>query len=189
MRLKLILAVALSLTLAACNRGGDTAETLTPPAFGGAPDLPAVATTPSPLPAPLGDVSAAVNPGLGGVGNFVAGSQESLRAEAGDRIFFQTNSSDLDGRAQDILRGVATWLQTNGGRSLTIEGHADERGTREFNIALGDRRANAVRNFLVASGVPASKVQTISFGKERPAASGSAPRSWALNRRAVFIVR
>jgi peptidoglycan-associated lipoprotein len=123
-------------------------------------------------------------------GNYIGpGSQADLLRNAGsDRVFFQLNSFGLDNDDRDTLRRQAEWLARNPNVSITIEGHCDERGTREYNIALGDRRANAAKNFLQALGVSANRMNTVSYGKERPAASGSDEESWAQNRRAVTIV-
>ena len=105
-----------------------------------------------------------------------------------DRIFFATNKSSLTTAARETLRKQATYLRKNKSLNVTIEGHADERGTREYNLALGERRANSVKEFLVSLGVDAGRITTISYGKERPAADGSSSESWAENRRAVTIV-
>ena len=115
-------------------------------------------------------------------------SQEWLVVNVGDRVFFGFDQSDLQPEAQDTIEKVVAWMQTYPDVTLTIEGHADERGTREYNLALGERRANAVRSYMVALGVPDSRLTTISFGKERPAVLGSNEAAWAQNRRAVFVV-
>ncbi len=106
-----------------------------------------------------------------------------------DRVFFAFDSSVLNSDAQKVLRMQAKWLKANPSVSITIEGHADERGTREYNLALGERRANAVKNYLTSLGVSANRVRTISFGKERPAVVGSNDVAWAKNRRSVTVVR
>lgn len=111
--------------------------------------------------------------------------QSDLVVDVGDRIFFATDSYQLDSEARTILDGQAGWLNQNSGSYITIEGHADERGTREYNLALGERRASAVKNYLTALGVDASRVNVVSYGKERPAVPGSNPTAWAQNRRAV----
>ena len=95
-------------------------------------------------------------------------SAQYLVQNVGDRVFFQTDQSNLDGSARATLRNQAQWLSQNNSVNLIIEGHADERGTREYNLALGARRANAVRDFLISEGVNGSRLQTISYGKERP---------------------
>ncbi|MEM9735818.1 MAG: peptidoglycan-associated lipoprotein Pal, partial [Pseudomonadota bacterium] len=115
-------------------------------------------------------------------------SPEYFRQVVGDRVFFATDRHDLDAEAQATLQGQAEWLASNPGTSATIEGHADERGTRAYNLALGARRANSVRDFLVARGVDPSRLRTVSFGKERPIALGSDPSSWSQNRRSMTIV-
>jgi peptidoglycan-associated lipoprotein len=121
-------------------------------------------------------------------GAVVPGSQADLEANVGDRAFFALNSSVLSSEAQATLGRQAAWLKTNAAVKVTVEGHADERGTREFNLALGERRATAAKNFLVSAGVAANRVATISYGKERPAVVGSSEEAWAQNRRAVTVV-
>ena len=116
-------------------------------------------------------------------------SAKYLVENVGDRIFFATDQSILDASARGALVRQAEWLNQNGGINLTIEGHADERGTREYNLALGARRANAVRDFLISQGVNASRVQTISFGKERPVSLCSEDSCWSKNRRSVSTIR
>src|SRR6516165_1387367 len=128
--------------------------------------------------------------GAGGIGstNIVPGSQQDLEASAGDRVFFAFDRSDISAEAREILTRQADWLRRSPTVSVTIEGHCDERGTREYNLALGERRAQAVKNVLVASGIPASRISTISYGKERPAVVGSSEEAYAQNRRAVTTV-
>ena len=126
---------------------------------------------------------------ISGNTNFAPGSQEELRATVGDRIFFDTDSSSVNSRARGVLDQMVSWMQRNPSKNIRIEGHADERGTRDYNLALGDRRANAVVQYLVSRGVSSSRLSTLSFGKERPVASGSNPTAWTQNRRAVFVVR
>ena len=116
------------------------------------------------------------------------GSQEDLVVNVGDRVFFGFDQFDLSPEARATLDRQAGWLNQYRGVTVTIEGHADERGTREYNLALGDRRANAVKNYLVARGVDPSRIATISYGKERPAVLGSNEASWSQNRRAVTVV-
>lgn len=116
------------------------------------------------------------------------GSQGDFLAKvSSDRIFFDTDSSDVDAEDQATLRSQAQWLARYPRVRATIEGHADERGTREYNIALGERRANSAKNALAALGVDASRLSVISYGKERPDATGSDEASWAKNRRAVTV--
>jgi len=116
------------------------------------------------------------------------GTQEHLVANVGDRVFFDFDKSDLRPDARSTVESLAVWLNNYPATTLTIEGHADERGTREYNLALGDRRANSVRDYLAALGVSANRLSTISYGKERPAVLGSNEEAWAQNRRAVFVV-
>jgi peptidoglycan-associated lipoprotein len=123
-----------------------------------------------------------------GAGALDPSSVEYFRSEIGDRVYFATDSSTLDGAAQQVLRRQAAWLMENGARAATIEGHADERGTREYNLALGARRAAAVRNFLVGEGVAPGRLRTVTYGKERPEALCSDESCWRLNRRAVTVM-
>jgi peptidoglycan-associated lipoprotein len=116
------------------------------------------------------------------------GSQEDLVVNVGDRVFFGFDQFDLSPEARATLDRQAGWLNQYRGVTVTVEGHADERGTREYNLALGERRANAVKNYLVARGVDPSRVSTISYGKERPAVLGSNEASWSQNRRGVTVV-
>jgi peptidoglycan-associated lipoprotein len=126
----------------------------------------------------------------GGIGsrNIVPGSQQDLEASAGDRVFFAFDRADISPEARQILVRQADWLRRYPNVAVTIEGHCDERGTREYNLALGERRAQAVKNVLVASGISGSRISTISYGKERPAVVGSSDESYAQNRRAVTVV-
>jgi peptidoglycan-associated lipoprotein len=128
--------------------------------------------------------------GAGGISSsrFGPGSQQDLAQTAGDRVFFDYDRSDITPEGQEILRRQAAWLKRYPNVSVTIEGHTDERGTREYNLALGERRAQAVKNVLVALGIPAGRMQTISYGKERPAIPHSDETSYAQNRRAVTVV-
>ena len=112
---------------------------------------------------------------------------EYLASGVPDRVFFATNESILTTRSRDTLRKQATWLRQNSGISVVLEGHADERGTREYNLALGERRANAAKDYLMTYGVSASRISVISYGKERPVDSGSNPLSWSKNRRSVTV--
>jgi peptidoglycan-associated lipoprotein len=106
----------------------------------------------------------------------------------GDRVLFEVDQSTLNEQARQLVAQQAAWLMENGSYTAVIEGHADEQGTREYNIALGDRRANAVRDYLVAQGVPASRLRTVSFGKERPVAVCSDESCYSQNRRAVTVL-
>jgi peptidoglycan-associated lipoprotein len=127
--------------------------------------------------------------GNGDSGSIVPGSAEDFkRSVMSDTIHFALDQYDIDATSRSILDSQAGWLMKWPDRRITIEGHADERGTREYNLALGDRRANAAKNYLAARGVDASRISTISYGKERPIALGSDEASWAQNRRAVTVV-
>ena len=116
------------------------------------------------------------------------GSQQDFVVNVGDRVFFESDQTDLTPQAIATLEKQAQWLQTYPRYSFTIEGHADERGTREYNIALGARRAQAVHDYLVAKGVSASRMKTISYGKERPVATCDDISCWSQNRRAVTVL-
>jgi peptidoglycan-associated lipoprotein len=117
------------------------------------------------------------------------GSKEDFLAQAGsDRVLFALDAYDLDDQDKATLDAQALWLAKYPNVNATIEGHCDERGTREYNLALGDRRANAAKNYLVGKGVAAARLTTISYGKERPQVEGSDESAWAQNRRAVTVV-
>ena len=117
-----------------------------------------------------------------------ANLQGYLQNEIGDRVYFETNKHNINSAAAFTLEAQANWLNSTPGFQIIIEGHCDERGTREYNLALGERRANSVKEFLVSLGVEPGRITTISYGKERPAADGSTSESWAENRRSVTIV-
>jgi peptidoglycan-associated lipoprotein len=117
------------------------------------------------------------------------GSQEDLVTNVGDRVFFSFDSIELSVEARATLEKQVQWLRQNPGISVWLEGHADERGTREYNLALAERRAIAVRDYLVALGVDQGRLQTRSFGKERPVDPRSVPEAWDKNRRGVMVVR
>jgi len=122
-------------------------------------------------------------------GAAVPGSRaDFLQSVPADRVFFDFDSYSLDDSDRATLDAQAAWLQRNSGVHVTIEGHADERGTREYNLALGDRRANAARDYLQSRGVAPARMQVISWGKERPANPASTEEAWAENRRAVTVV-
>jgi peptidoglycan-associated lipoprotein len=104
-----------------------------------------------------------------------------------DRIFFDFDSSTITAEGQDTLQKQANYLKEHSDVAVTVEGHCDERGTREYNLALGERRASASKNYLVSLGVEASRIQTISYGKERPAVIGDDESAWSQNRRAVTV--
>ena len=118
----------------------------------------------------------------------VPGSQQDLVANVGDRVFFDYDQFTLKPEARRTLDRQAEWMGRYPNVRLSIEGHADERGTREYNLALGERRANSTRQYLISLGVDANRLAVISYGEERPEALGSDEISWAQNRRAVFIV-
>lgn len=121
----------------------------------------------------------------GGTGSAQPGTQADFAVNVGDRVFFGYDRYDLAPEARATLEKQAQWVNQYAGITVTIEGHADERGTREYNLALGERRAESVKNYLIALGVDASRIQTISYGKERPAVPGSDDTSLAQNRRGV----
>ena len=104
-----------------------------------------------------------------------------------DRIFFATNKSSLTTAARETLRKQATYLRKNKSLNVTIEGHADERGTREYNLALGERRANAAKDYLMTYGISGKRISTISYGKEKPVNPASTPLAWSQNRRSVTV--
>ena len=122
-------------------------------------------------------------------GDVYAGNEtvEYLATGVKDRVFFATNKSTLTTASRDTLRKQAAWLRKNGKISVTIEGHADERGTREYNLALGERRANAVKDYLMTYGISGKRLSVISYGKERPVNNGSTPLAWSQNRRSVTV--
>ncbi len=170
MRFKFLTLFAAVLLLGACETtpeedAGTESVTATQPA-----PAPQVEPTPQEIPGP------------------VPGSQEDLIVQVGDRVFFAYDSSELSFEAQSTIQALSVWMNNNPSVTLTIEGHCDERGTREYNLALGDRRANAVGDYLVALGINPGRISTISYGKERPAVPGSNESAWAQNRRGVFAV-
>jgi peptidoglycan-associated lipoprotein len=116
------------------------------------------------------------------------GSREDFIQNVGDRVFFDFDHSDIKPEGQQTLQRQATWLKQYPSVTVTVEGHCDERGTREYNLALGNRRANAVKNALVALGIPANRVQTISYGKDRPIVVGSNEAAWAQNRVGITVI-
>ena len=112
---------------------------------------------------------------------------EYLASGVPDRVFFATNESILTTKSRDTLRKQAAWMRKNSDLTFVIEGHADERGTREYNLALGERRANAAKDYLMTYGVAGNRLSVISYGKERPVDSGSSPLAWSKNRRSVTV--
>jgi len=167
--MKIALVSALALSVAGCTK--KKPEELPPAPAATAPAPEAEAPQPAPQTGPI------------------PGSRADFLQQAGtDTIHFGTDLYDIDAESQAILSRQAQWLAKNPNVAVTIEGHCDERGTREYNLALGDRRANAAKNYLVNAGVSASRLSVISYGKERPVATGSDEGSWAQNRRAVTVV-
>ena len=122
-------------------------------------------------------------------GDVYTGSEtvEYLASGVKDRVFFATNESVLTTAARETLRKQAAWLRKNSKITVVLEGHADERGTREYNLALGERRANAVKDYLMTYGISGKRLSVVSYGKERPVNSGSSPLAWSQNRRSVTI--
>lgn len=168
---KLFLSAALCMALAACASKPKPEPALTPAPAEPAAEAPAAQAAPEP--APVG-----IRPG----------SQEDLAANAGERVFFAFDSHDLDAEARQILAQQAAWLARHPDVRVLIAGNADERGTREYNLALGARRANAARQALIAAGVSAGRIQTVSYGKERPVDPASSEEAWAKNRNAHTVV-
>ena len=128
------------------------------------------------------------NAGASTAANVDTSTLQYFQQTVGDRVFYQTDSSRLTGVAQQTLARQAAWLNQNQAVNAVIEGHADERGTREYNLALGARRAEAARAYLVSQGVAAGRLRTVSYGKERPEALCSAENCWSQNRRAVTVL-
>lgn len=162
MNLKLVAALGLSVFLVACS-DDDSADTSASTGMG----------------ATAGQNAGSITPG----------TQADLVANVGDRIFFAFDSNNLSSEAQSTLDRQAAWLQKYSDVNVLVAGNCDDRGTEEYNIGLGSRRANAARNYLVAKGVPTSRIQTISYGKDRPSVSGSGEDVWAQNRNAITSVR
>ncbi len=175
MRLKIIGLFAALLLVAACQTAPE--DTASSGGEGGAGDGGAAATVDS---ADTGDVAAAdidIGPEPGSVDDFIA--------TVGYLVFFDFDKSNLKADARETLDRQAAWLLTYTSETVTIEGHCDERGTREYNLALGERRAQSVKDYLVAMGVDSSRISTLSYGKERPYAIGHNEDAWAQNRRGV----
>jgi peptidoglycan-associated lipoprotein len=126
--------------------------------------------------------------GMNGKGSATPGSQRDFAQNVGDIVYFSTDATDLTPEAQQTLTTQSRWLQQYAQYTITIEGHADERGTREYNIALGAKRAQSVRDFLVRNGINAQRVRTVSFGKERPVAVCNDISCWSQNRRAQTVL-
>ena len=160
MNIKIVSVLAVVALLAACSKSTPPAETQAPPVSSG--------NTSS---------------------NIVPGSQEDLVANVGDRVFYVLNSSTLSDEAQATLTKQANWLQKYPNVTVQVAGNCDDRGTEEYNLALGNRRANAARDFLVARGVSSGRISTISYGKDRPTALGDDEQAWAQNRNAITSVK
>ena len=179
---------SVAIILSACATKPEPVAQLPPPV----PVERAQAKIAAPLPAPApenynGEDAIAVT-GSTIMDGPIPGSTEDFSKNVGDRVFFGYNEYTLSPRAVTVLRSQSQWLQAYPSAIVVIGGHADERGTRDYNLALGERRANAAKNYLVSLGVPAGRIQTVSYGKERPAATGSNEQAWAQNRRAVSVV-
>ncbi|MBV9077607.1 MAG: peptidoglycan-associated lipoprotein Pal [Methylobacteriaceae bacterium] len=125
---------------------------------------------------------------LGAGGPATPGSAQDFVVNVGDRVFFESDSSDLTATATATLDRQASWLQRYGRYTFLVEGHADERGTREYNFSLGARRAQTVRDYLASRGIPSSRIRTVSYGKERPVAVCNDISCWSQNRRAVTVL-
>jgi peptidoglycan-associated lipoprotein len=139
-------------------------------------------------PSNTGNAGAAGNAGGAAQSSVVPGSAQDFIQNVGDRVFFDFDKSVVKPEGQQTLQRQAEWLKRYPNVTVTIEGHCDERGTREYNLALGERRATAVQRALIALGVQANRVKTISYGKERPAVLGSNDAAWAQNRRGVTVI-
>lgn len=139
----------------------------------------ACSRTPNTMPTGVGNL---------GPGGGAPGSQQEFLVSVGDRVFFETDSSSLTAEASATLDKQAAWLNQYQNYRIMIEGHADERGTREYNLALGERRANAAKNYLVSLGIAEGRLRTVSYGKDRPVALESNEAAWARNRRAVTVL-
>jgi peptidoglycan-associated lipoprotein len=125
---------------------------------------------------------------MASAGAATPGSEQDFVVNVGDRVFFESDSSELTVTSRTTLDKQAQWLQQYQTYAFTVEGHADERGTREYNIALGARRAQAVRDYLISRGIPAQRMRTVSYGKERPVAVCNDISCWSQNRRAVTVL-
>ncbi len=156
-----------ALLLGACTHKQEAVTTAPPPV--------AVAPPPAPAPAPV-------------TSSIIPGSAEDLRVNVGDTVRFALDEYNVDESDKALLGRQAAWLQRYPAVRVSIEGHADERGTREYNLALGARRANAVKEYLVSQGVSTGRVETVSYGKERPVCTSSDEGCWSQNRRGVTIV-
>ncbi len=169
MRIKILSVLAAVALVAAC----ETASTETGKGSGSGAAAQKPATTSTQMAAPAG---------------IMPGSQQDLVVNVGDRVFFDFDKFNVRPDQQATLNKQVAWLKANPSVTVVIEGHCDERGTREYNLALGERRANAVKDFVVAAGVNPERVKTLSYGKERPVALGSNDEAWSQNRRGVTKV-
>jgi peptidoglycan-associated lipoprotein len=160
MNMKLVGVLAVSVLLAGCHSKSNTAS----------------------------ETDSALNGGVQSSSTAIPGSEADLAQNVGDRVFFDLNNSELSQEARQTLDKQAAWLKRYPAVRVTLEGHCDERGTREYNMALGARRANAARAYLVALGVDTDRIQTVSYGAERPAVLGTGEAVWQQNRRAVTVV-
>jgi len=164
MKFKILMAAAAALLLAACSSTPETGASSEGSGTG-------TTTTTSP----------------GGASAVTPGTLQDFVQNVGDRVFFGYDKYDLTPEAQATLQKQAAWLKSYPQATVVIEGHCDERGTREYNLALGERRAASVANYLVALGIDANRIQTISYGKERPAVDGHDETAWSQNRRGVTV--
>ena len=170
-----VLVIGALVATAACSKKKENLPPPPPPASAGQ--------------VPASDTGAGAGVNTGAVtSSAVPGSAADFQQKAGDRVFFAYDSYELDEASRGTLGKQASWLQRYGSIRITVEGHADERGTREYNLALGDRRSNAVKNHLAAQGVSAERISTLSYGKERPEVQGSDDESYSQNRRGVTVV-
>ena len=173
MRFKILGLIAVAALLAACEPAPE--EKAATSGAGAATAATTATATPSVSPPPMPSGPA-------------PGSKEEFLAEVGDRVFFDFDKYNLKAEARATLEKQVAWLKKWPAVTVTIEGHADERGTREYNLALGERRANSVKDYLVALGINPNRIKTISYGKERPVALGSNEAAWAQNRRGVTTI-
>ena len=135
-----------------------------------------------------GGASTAATGGSTQTSSVTPGSREDFIQNVGDRVYFDFDRTEIKPEGQTVLQRQAAWLKQYASVTVTVEGHCDERGTREYNLALGNRRANAVKNALVAAGVAANRVQIISYGKDRPVVVGSNEQAWAQNRVGITVI-
>jgi len=170
MLIRYFMIFAVLITVSACSSTDDAAMSGDVPVREGISD------------GPLGDIYGSDTQGP------APGTQADFVVNVGDRVFFDYDSYGVSSEARMTLEKQANWMQQYPSLGITVEGHCDERGTREYNLALGERRANAVKNYLVALGVDASRITTISYGKERPAVPGANETAWSQNRRGVSKV-